>query len=342
MAISTDTQATKTSDLPLAGLDRAGHLRLYTLLLKTRLVDERMRKLFKQGRFAGTYFSAVGQEATTVVIASQLRKDDVVAPSHRELGANIGKGVSLTAILGQVYANTLSPDRGHAHPCHYSSREFHVIPPASTVAAQLILGVGAALAFKIRSEDRIAVGFTGDGGTSRGDFHEALNFAGAQKLPFLCVVQNNLWAESVPLKLQTGVADLSKRALAYGLPGISVDGNDVQEVYWVTREAIERARKGEGPTLIECRTYRWYGHSEIDPANYRAKEELESWKVKDPIPRFEKILMEKGLLTAEEKDRIAQGIEREIEEAVQAVEKAPPPKPEEALESVYSTSPKFH
>jgi len=342
MAVSTDTQATKTSDLPLPGLDRAGHLRLYTLLLKTRLVDERMRKLFKQGRFAGTYFSAVGQEATTVVIASQLRKDDVVAPSHRELGANVGKGVSLTAILGQVYANTLSPDRGHAHPCHYSSREFHVIPPASTVAAQLILGVGAALAFKIRGEDRIAVGFTGDGGTSRGDFHEALNFAGVQKLGFICIIQNNLWAESVPLKLQAGITDLSKRAAAYGFPGISVDGNDVAEVYEVTREAIERARNGGGPTLIECRTYRWYGHSEIDPANYRPPGEFEFWKAKDPIPRFEKILMEKGLLTAEEKERIAQGIEREIEGAIQAVEKAPPPRPEEAMEEVYSTSPRFH
>jgi TPP-dependent pyruvate/acetoin dehydrogenase alpha subunit len=336
------TSGENQDKLAIPGLDREGHLRIYSLLLKTRLVDERMRKLFKQGRFAGTYFSAVGQEASTVVIASQLRKDDIVAPSHRELGASVGKGVPFTTLLGQVYANTMSPDRGHAHPCHYSSRKFHVIPPASTVAAQLLLGVGAALAFKIRGEDRIAVGFTGDGGTSRGDFHEALNFAGAQKLPFICIVQNNLWAESVSLRFQTGITDLSKRALAYGLPGISVDGNDVLEVYRVTREAIERARKGEGPTLIECRTYRWYGHSEIDPANYRAKEELESWKAKDPIPRFEKTLMEKGLLTPEEKEKIIQGIEREIEEAVQAVEKAPPAKPEEALESVYSNSPRFH
>lgn len=336
------TSGEKQDSSAIPGLDRNGHLRLYSLLLKTRLVDERMRKLFKQGRFAGTYFSAVGQEASTVVIASLLRKDDIVAPSHRELGASVGKGVPLTALLGQVYANTMSPDRGHAHPCHYSSREFHVIPPASTVAAQLILGVGAALAFKIRGEDRIAVGFTGDGGTSRGDFHEALNFAGAQKLPFICIVQNNLWAESVSLRFQTGITDLSKRAQAYGLPGISVDGNDVVEVYRVTREAIEQARKGNGPTLIECRTYRWYGHSEIDPANYRGKEELESWKAKDPIPRFEKVLTEKGLLTAVDKERIVKDIEQEIEEAVQTVEKAPPAKPEEALESVYSHSPRFH
>ncbi len=342
MPVSTGNQMTKTSELPLADLDRAGHQKLYTLLLKTRLVDERMRKLFKQGRFAGTYFSAVGQEATTVVIASQMRKDDVIAPAHRELGANVGKGVPLTAVLGQVYANTLSPDRGHAHPCHYSSREYFVIPPASTVAAQLILGVGAALAFKIREESRIAVGFTGDGGTSRGDFHEALNFAGTQKLPFICIVQNNLWAESVPLRLQTGITDLSKRAAAYGFPGISVDGNDVVEVYRVTREAIERARSGGGPTLIECRTYRWYGHSEIDPANYRPPGELESWKAKDPIPRFEKVLSDQGLLTAEEKERIAKAVEQEIEEAVQTVEQAPPPKPEEALEDVYSTSPRYH
>lgn len=342
MAVSTDSRTTKTSDLPLTGLDRAGHQRIYTLLLKTRLLDERMRKLFKQGRFAGTYFSAVGQEATTVVIASLLRKDDVIAPSHRELGASVAKGVPLTSILGQVYANTLSPDRGHAHPCHYGSKDFFVINPASTVAAQLILGVGAALAFKIRGEERIAVGFTGDGGTSRGDFHEALNFAGAQKLGFICIVQNNLWAESVPLRFQAGITDFFKRAAGYGFPGISVDGNDVVEVYRVTKEAIERARSGGGPTLIECKTYRWYGHSEIDPANYRPPGELEAWKAKDPIPRFEKVLQERGQLTEEEKERITKAIEQEIEEAVQTVEKAPPPKPEEALEDVYSNSPRFH
>jgi TPP-dependent pyruvate/acetoin dehydrogenase alpha subunit len=342
MAVSTESRTAKTSDLPLTGLDRAGHQRIYTLLLKTRLLDERMRKLFKQGRFAGTYFSAVGQEATTVVICSQLRKDDVLAPSHRELGGNVAKGVPLEIILGQVYANTLSPDKGHSHPVHFGSKEHFVIQPASTVASSLILGVGAALAFKIRGEDRIAVGFTGDGGTSRGDFHEALNFAGVQKLGFVCIVQNNLWAESVPLKLQAGITDLSKRAEAYGFPGISVDGNDVVEVNRVTREAVERARSGGGPTLIECKTYRWYGHSEIDPANYRPPGELEAWKAKDPIPRFEKVLQDLGLLTPEEKERITKALEQEIEEAVQTVEKAPPPKPEQALEDVYSTSPRYH
>ena len=308
---------------------------LYYLLLLTRNLDERARKLFKQARFTGTYFSAVGQEATTVVPSYGLRKEDVIAPSHREIGANIAKGVPIKYIMAQVYARKTSPDKGKSHPCHYGYAPLNVITPASTVAGQVVVGTGAALAFKIKKVDHVVLSFFGDGATSRGGFHEALNFAGIHKLPIVYICQNNLWAESVPLSLQTAITVLSERAKAYGFEGITIDGNDVIEVKRVASEAIEKARKGGGPTFIECKTYRWYGHSEIDPANYRGNEEVEEWKKKDPIPRFEKYLLEKKILSEQEKNQIFQKIEKEIDEAVEFAEKSPYPAPEEALEDVY-------
>ena len=296
---------------------------IYYLLVLTRNLDERGRKLFKQARFTGTYFSAVGQEATTVVPTYGLRKEDVIAPSHREIGANVAKGVPIKLIMAQIYARKTSPDKGKSHPCHYGYAPLRVITPASTVAAQVVVGTGAALAFKIRKVDNVVVSFFGDGATSRGGFHEALNFAGIHKLPIVYICQNNLWAESVPLRLQTALTDLSERAKAYGFPGVTIDGNDVMEVLRTSREAIEKARRGDGSTFIECKTYRWYGHSEIDPANYRAKEELEAWMKKDPIPHYEKYLLENKILDEKEKNKILVKIEKEIDEAVDFAEKSP-------------------
>ena len=308
---------------------------IYYLLVLTRNLDERGRKLFKQARFTGTYFSAVGQEATTVVPTYGLRKEDVIAPSHREIGANVAKGVPIKLIMAQIYARKTSPDKGKSHPCHYGYAPLRVITPASTVAAQVVVGTGAALAFKIRKVDNVVVSFFGDGATSRGGFHEALNFAGIHKLPIVYICQNNLWAESVPLRLQTALTDLSERAKAYGFPGVTIDSNDVMEVLRTSREAIEKARRGDGSTFIECKTYRWYGHSEIDPANYRAKEELEAWMKKDPIPHYEKYLLENKILDEKEKNKILVKVEKEIDEAVDFAEKSPYPAPEEALEDVY-------
>ena len=204
---------------------------LYTNLLKTRLVDEKLRKLFRQGRYAGTYFSAVGQEATTVGSTYGLRDEDIIAPSHREIGANVTKGVPLKKIIAQVYARRNSPDKGKSHPCHYGYKPKGVITPASTVAGQTIIGTGCAMAFKIQKNDNVVVAFFGEGATSRGGWHEALNYAGIHKLPILYVCQNNQWAESVPSTLQAGIKDFSDRAKAYGFPGITRDGNDVVLVH---------------------------------------------------------------------------------------------------------------
>jgi len=318
------------------GLPEETLLELYTNLLKTRLLDERFRKLFRQGRFAGTYFSAVGQEATTVGPTYGLRDDDIIAPSHREIGANVTKGVPLEMIAAQVYARGTSPDKGKSHPCHYGYRPKGVITPASTLAGQTIVGTGCAMAFRIQKKDNVVVAFFGEGSTSRGGWHEALNYAGIYKLPVLYICQNNLWAESVPATLQAGITDFADRAKAYGFPGVTIDGNDIVAVHKTAAEAIAKARAGEGPTLIECKTYRWYGHSEIDPADYRGHEELEDWKKRDPVPRAEKLLTDLGILSTEKREALVDQINQEIDAAIAAVDKAPYAQPEEAYNDVYS------
>ena len=214
--------------------------------------------------------------------------------------------------------------------------KLNVITPASSIAGQLNVGTGVALGLKRLKRDSIVVSFFGDGATSIGGFHAALNFAGVHKLPIVYVCQNNLWAESVPLRLQTAVKDLSDKAKAYGFPGVNVDGNDVLAVYDAMSKAIVRARSGEGPTLIECKTYRWYGHSEIDPAKYRTKDEVESWRKKDPLPRMEKYLMDRKLLTEEQKKELATGITAEIDAAVEFAEQSPFPAMEEAPNFVWA------
>ena len=329
----------KTDKLPSInemGLSPETMVGLYYNMLKTRLLDERFRKLFRQGRFAGTYFSAVGQEATTVGPTYGLRDEDIVGPSHREIGASVTKGVPIRQMVAQIYARSSSPDKGKTHPCHYGSREKGVITPASTVAGQTVVATGCAMGFKIMKKDNVAVAFFGEGSTARGGWHEALNYAGVHKLPILYVCQNNLWAESVPAHLAAAIDKFSDRAKAYGFPGITIDGNDIFLVHKTAADAIARARAGGGPTLIECMTYRWYGHSEIDPANYRQSDELEAWKKKDPLLRAEKTLTEMGLLAPEKREAMASEIEMEIDEAVKEAEETKYSEPEEAYRDVYS------
>jgi TPP-dependent pyruvate/acetoin dehydrogenase alpha subunit len=311
-------------------------LEVHQLLMKTRMTDEHFRGLFRKARFAGTYFSAVGQEATCVCPTYLLKKEDFVGPSHREIGAAIAKGITLKEIAAQVYARKISGDKGKSHPCHYGSRELNVINPASTVASQAVLATGAALAYKIRKQDNIAITFFGEGATSRGGWHEALNFAGVHALPIVYVCQNNMWAESVPASLQAGIEHFADRAKAYGFPGITINGNDVMEVLAASRVAVNKAREGGGPTLIEMLTYRWYGHSEIDPANYRTAEELAEWKEKDTIRSFEKYLLDNKILTGERREGIVSEIETELREAIEFAESSPYADPEEALTDVYA------
>src|SRR5512142_699102 len=230
--------------------------RLYAYMVKCRMVEERIRLLYRQGRFAGNYFSAVGQEATEVGATIDLLPEDTIAPSHRNFVTHIMKGTPLSLMFAHIYGRKASPDQGRSSPAHCGYAPLNIITPASTIAAQLNIGTGVALAYKMQEKQNVVVALSGDGSTSLGFWHEAVNFAGVHKLPIIYVIENNLWAESVSVKLQTAVEDLSVKAQAYGVPGITVDGNDVVAVYRVAREAINLARNGGGPTVIECKTYR--------------------------------------------------------------------------------------
>lgn len=312
--------------------------RLYSYMLKCRMVEERIRVLYRQGKFAGNYFAAVGQEATEVGTTLDLLPEDTVAPSHRNFVTNIMKGTPLPLMFAHIYGREASPDQGRSAPAHCGYAPLNIITPSSTIAAQLNIGTGIALAYKMQRKQNVVVALSGEGSTSLGFWHEAVNFAGVQKLPIVFVVENNGYAESVPVSLQTAVEDMSTKAAAYGVPGVTVDGNDVVAVYTAMRKAIELARLGGGATLLECKTYRWYGHSEIDPAKYRDPAELEYWKSRDPIPAMERYLASKRLWSDEWKKELTAEFNREIDEAIAFAESSPVPQGNEALDHVYSFS----
>lgn len=312
--------------------------RLYSYMLKCRTVEERIRILFRQGRFAGNYFAAVGQEATAVGSTIDLLPEDTIAPSHRNFITHIMKGTPLNLLFAHIYGRKTSPDQGRSAPAHCGYAPLNIITPASTIAAQLNIGTGVALAYKMQHKANIVVALSGEGSTSLGFWHEAVNFASVHRLPIVFVVENNMYAESVRVDLQTAAQDISLKAQGYGIPGLTIDGNDVVAVYRSARQAIRRARQGGGPTLLECKTYRWYGHSEIDPAKYREPAEVEEWKARDPIPAMEGYLAERTLWSAKWKEELVAEFNREIDQAIEFAEGSPFPEPEEALDHVFSFS----
>ncbi|HUP02285.1 MAG TPA: thiamine pyrophosphate-dependent dehydrogenase E1 component subunit alpha [Gemmatimonadota bacterium] len=320
----------------MEGCSDARKLELFERLVVTREFDARMRKLFRQGRFEGTFYSQIGQEACDVVICWQMEREDFVGPSHRDLGASTGKGIPLKALAAQVYNRVDSPDGGRYTACHYWHPDYGVMQPATSIAMNWVTATGAAFGFRMLKKKNVAVAFCGDGATAHGDFHEACNFAGVHNLPIVYIVQNNLWAESLPVALTTALTDLSHRADAFGFPGVSIDGNDVVKVYNTTREALDRARRGDGPTLIEMKTYRWFGHSDIDPADYRSDEEVRQWMERDPLPRYEAYLRERGVLDVAGLTEIQQRVRAGIEEAIDFAEASARPEPDGYFSHVYA------
>jgi pyruvate dehydrogenase E1 component alpha subunit len=313
-------------------------LELFERLVRTREFDARMRRLFRQGRFEGTYYSAIGQEACDVVIAYQMLREDFVGPSHRDLGASVGKDVPLKALAAQVYNRVDSPDHGRYTACHYWHPDYWVMQPCTSIMMNWLAATGAAFGYKMLGKNNVAVAFAGDGATAHGDFHEGCNFAGVQKLPIVYVIQNNLWAESLPLHLTTALENLSDRAKAYGFPGVTIDGNDVVQVWNTTRETLQRARSGGGPTLIEMKTYRWFGHSDIDPADYRADEEVEEWIEKDPLPRYTGYLRKRGILNDDVLEKIRARVRKDVEDAIEFADASPRPEAESFLTNVFAES----
>jgi pyruvate dehydrogenase E1 component alpha subunit len=300
--------------------------RLYRAMLLGRRLDERMIRLQRQGRI-GTFAPIKGQEASQIGAVATLRAVDWMVPSFRETAAMLWRGWPIEKLL-MLYAGYL--EGGQPAP------DQHDLPVTIPVATQLPHAVGLAYAAQYRGDDALVMAFCGDGATSEGDFHEALNFAGVWHVPVVFVVQNNQWAISVPLKKQTHSRTLAQKALAYGLPGLQVDGNDVLAVYAACREAIERARGGDGPTLIECVTYRLGMHTTADdPTKYRSAEEVEAWERKDPLTRFSAYLQKKNLLD----DGLAESIDAEIAAAVQRFEALGAPDPLTMFDHAYGDRP---
>ena len=305
----------------------AGDLKsLYRAMLLGRRIDERMVRLQRQGRI-GTFAPIKGQEASQMGSVFTLRRQDWMVPSFRETAAMVWRGWPIEKLLrfyaGHIEGGSPAPDQ-------------HDLPVAIPVATQLPHAVGLAYAAQYRGDDVVVMVFFGDGATSEGDFHEALNFAGVWHVPVVFVCQNNQWAISVPLKKQTHSRTIAQKALAYGLPGIQVDGNDVLAVYVAAREAVDRARQGNGPTLIECVTYRLGVHTTADdPSKYRSEEEVKAWGQKDPLTRFRAYLEQRKLLD----DGLEQQIDEEIAAAVRRFEAAPPADPLVAFDHVYAETP---
>src|SRR5947209_13062642 len=300
--------------------------RLYRAMLLGRRLDERMVRLQRQGRI-GTFAPLKGREASQLGSVCTLRESDWMVPSFRETAAMLWRGWPIEKLL-MTFAGQL--EGGQPAP------EQHDLPITIPVGTQLPHAVGLAYAAQYRGDDAVVMAYCGDGATSEGDFHEALNFAGVWHVPIVFVVQNNQWAISVPLKKQTHSRTLAQKALAYGFPGIQVDGNDVLAVYAASREAVDRARAGEGPTLIECVTYRLGVHTTADdPTKYRATEEVAAWEKKDPLTRFTAYLKKKRPLD----DGLEQRVDEEIAEAVRRFEATPPPDPLTVFDHVYAEMP---
>ncbi len=307
----------------------------YRHLLLVRLLDARMLSLQRQGRI-GFYVPSTGEEACQVGSAMALEARDWVFPAYREPGCALWRGISLKLMIAQAYGNSLDRNKGRQMPNHFGWKEINYVTASSPVGTQIPHAVGAAWAAKIRGDDVVTLVYFGDGATSQGDFHAGMNFAGVFKTPTVFFCKNNQWAISVPVSRQTASETLAEKAQAYGFEGVRVDGNDLLAVYRSTKEAVDKARTGGGPTMIEAVTYRMGPHSSSDdPSRYRSKEEVEEWGRRDPIERFRRYLELKGLWTRGADEPLRKELDDLISETIREVEKAPPPPLESLFEDVY-------
>jgi 2-oxoisovalerate dehydrogenase E1 component alpha subunit len=323
-------QKGKDPNLPAAELKK-----LYRLMVATRALDDRGLALQRQGRI-GFYLQSTGQEASHLGAAYALKDSDWLFPAYRQPGILLLRGVPLDKVICEWFGNEGDTSKGRQMPVHYSFREANFVSISSPIGTQLTQAAGAGMAARIRGDDTVFMTFCGDGGTSSNDFHTGLNFAAVYKAPVVFVCENNGWAISVPSARQTASESMAIKAEAYGMPGVRVDGNDLLAVYRVCKEAVDRARKGEGPTLVETVTYRIASHSSSDDAaRYRDSKEFEAWKKKDPIARFRQYLKHKKLWNEAFEKECVEGSKEEIAAAVKAAEARPNPSVDTLFEDVY-------
>jgi pyruvate dehydrogenase E1 component alpha subunit len=309
---------------------------MYRRMLQIRCFEEKVFELYGQNLVPGTIHLYAGEEAVAVGVCSNLRKDDYITSTHRGHGHCIAKGAELKRTMAEILGKKTGYCKGKGGSMHIADFNVGMLGATAVVGAGLPIAVGAGLSAKLRKTDQVVACFFGEGASNQGTFHESVNMASAWKLPVIFVCENNLYAMGTRQSRIMNIENVADRAVAYGIPGVSVDGNDVSAVYEASKTAVDRARDGRGPTLIECKTYRHKGHSRVDPAKYRPKQEVEEWLIKDPIKRFKEMLMQTNTLKAIEIQKIERDVLAEIEEAVKFALESPFPAPEEALEDVYA------
>lgn len=311
-------------------------LQLYYWVKLIRAFEDRVSRLHRQNKILGGVYSGAGQEAIVTGICAPLQEGDFVAPLHRDLGVFLMRGVDPGRLMAQLMGKETGLSRGKDSFLHGGDMEHGIFGSTSMLGSSLPVAVGAALKFQIKKDKQVAVAFFGEGASSRGDVHEAMNFAGVRKLPVIFACENNRYAYSTPLEKQMAVEDVASRADAYGFKGHVVSGNDLLAVVQISERVINRVREGGGPELIECKTYRYRGHSEHDPALYRDKEELVEWESRDPIPRYEFYLEKKGHDVKRIREEVDERTHQVVQQAVDFAEQSPLPEANEALEDLYA------
>lgn len=315
-------------------------LRMYRGMLMVRIMDERLLTMQRQGRI-GFYGEARGQEAAVIGTAAALLPEDYIVPALREAGAAIYRGLPLRAYVAQLFGSANDLSKGRQMPCHPGSRASRYVTMSSCIGTQLPHATGMAMAARLLGDHIVVVGYLGDGATSEGDFHVALNFAGVFKAPVVFVCQNNQWAISTPVSGQTAAAAMACKALAYGMPALRVDGNDVLACYSGMRDAVAYARSGKGPIFLEALTYRVSAHSSSDdPSRYRDEAVTMKWRTeRDPLLRYQKMLRESGRLTEAADTALHDSVEAEVRAAIAAEESAAPPPLHTLVEDVFAQVP---
>jgi pyruvate dehydrogenase E1 component alpha subunit len=317
-------------------MDAAKLKEIYTIMVKIRFFEERAITEYRKG-LPGFVHPSIGQEAVPAGVCAFLREDDYTITTHRGHGDIIAKGAQLDRMMAELFAKKTGYCKGKGGSMHIADVSRNILGATGIVGDGIPIAAGVGAALKMQGKDSIMVAFFGDGATNSGGFHEGIGLATAWSLPVLFVCQNNQYQQSTPTRDYTRLTDIADRAKGYGIPGITVDGNDAIAVAEVAREAIEKCRKGEGPILIVGNTYRTVGHHMGDPGtSYRPKEEVEEWKKKDPIKRLRQQMVQNKMATEAELDEIEQNVLRELDKAVKFAQESPEPTPEEALEDIYA------
>ena len=311
-------------------------LEMYRRMVRIREFELAAIDLFKRGQVKGTVHPYIGQEASGVGVCMALRPDDLVAGTHRSHGHNIAKGADTKKMMAEILGKETGYCKGRGGSMHIAAFETGSLGALAVVGSGIPIAVGAALGFKMRGEDRVAVPFTGDAGCNTGNWHESLNMASIWNLPVVFALENNHYGVSTNIEYSCKVKDLSIRAQSYGIPGVNVDGFDVLAVYRAAVEAVARARRGEGPTLLVTEAYRFEGHYAGEPEVYRERAEVQEWRKKDPIPRFRKYLVENGIAATAEVDAIDAEVRQEMVDAVKFAQESPQPDPATKMDYIYA------